>query len=225
MIHRRLAVVCASLLCLSLIAAQQVAERFQRRLAAADANYQDAVRKAENTKFTAVLKASTDRTKAYKSVLVDATKAGDFDQATQVKELLVNIETSSTAKERPANVVKFKTHNYAVIPESMTWHLASRYCEDMGGHLVCVNDAEEEEFVVKLCQGKKNLFWCGATDEPQEGKWNWVTGEPANTKQSNRWVFDNGLSVSHWLVFSGESGQFVDEVSGFRIPFICEWEK
>lgn len=222
---RYLAVFSTCVLFATTIAAQKVAERFQKRITVADENYKEAVLKAENAKFYAVQKASTDRVKVYRSVLADATKAGDFDQATKVKELLVAIENNTGVRERPKDLVKFKGHSYALIPQHLTWHLAVRYCEDMGGHLVCMADVDEEQFVAKLCQSSPEVVWVGATDEAEEGKWQWVTGDPVDATQPSRWLIDNGLSISHCLCYNLGKQAFEDEVGGFRCKFVCEWDK
>src|SRR5687768_1233698 len=69
----------------ALLAADTLSEKFQKKLEAADAAYQAAVQKAENTKFYAVQKATADRVKVLKQAMTEATKSGDLDAANAFK--------------------------------------------------------------------------------------------------------------------------------------------
>ena len=131
---------------------------------------------------------------------------------------------------------EFNGHEYSVIDKSMTWYEAKAYCESLGGHLIAVTSAEEDQFAFELIQsGTKKFYWLGATDEKVEGDWKWVTGE---SWTYNDWsgYFDNGhngtedyvalLRINSW----GSAGQWndftdmgsSDSVSDFG--FICEWD-
>jgi len=44
----------------------------------------------------------------------------------------------------------------------------------MGGYLACIETSEEDQFILRLCQG--NDAWLGGTDEENEGDWRWLTG-------------------------------------------------
>lgn len=47
----------------------------------------------------------------------------------------------------------------------------------MGGNLVTINDAAENQFLVNAF-GSNESFWIGFTDAVQEGDWKWINGEP-----------------------------------------------
>ncbi len=66
----------------------------------------------------------------------------------------------------------------------ITWQQAKADAEAKGGHLVTITSAEELAKVSEIAPGSdsRNL-WIGATDENNEGTWEWVTGEP--------WGFEN----------------------------------
>ncbi|CVI65448.1 Lectin C-type domain protein [Clostridiales bacterium CHKCI001] len=69
-------------------------------------------------------------------------------------------------------------HTYELYDVSLSWTEAKEYCEKKGGHLVTITSQEEQNVVTSLITaGTKKYYWIGATDEKEEGKWQWVTGE------------------------------------------------
>ena len=67
----------------------------------------------------------------------------------------------------------------ARIEVKCTWKEAKRACEMLGGHLATICSAEEMETVRDLLsRGLYDAYWLGASDEREEGTWEWVTGEP-----------------------------------------------
>ena len=61
------------------------------------------------------------------------------------------------------------------IVEGPTWEEAEANAVALGGHLVTINDAEEDIFLTSsLGLG----FFFGLTDKEQEGDFSWVNGEP-----------------------------------------------
>ncbi len=69
---------------------------------------------------------------------------------------------------------------YVVVKHPMSWTDAKAYAERMGGHLVTISNAEENNFVYDLAkhEGVDRAFWIGLTDADSEGRWRWVTSEP-----------------------------------------------
>lgn len=60
----------------------------------------------------------------------------------------------------------------------MKWSEAKAFCESLGGHLITVNNADEEVFLEKLINyGENNMYWLGGKYDFTSGRWNWVTGE------------------------------------------------
>ena len=72
--------------------------------------------------------------------------------------------------------------NYSVITGNFTWHQAKADAEVRGGHLVTITSEEEWEKVILEADleatSQRDHLWIGATDENNEGQWEWVTGEP-----------------------------------------------
>jgi hypothetical protein len=201
--------------------AADLSEKWQKRLDSADGLYQAAKLKAENTRFYALQKANGDRLKLLKTALADATKAGDFDAATAIKERITSAAKEGTVRAKPKTTVKFDSHEYALIEEKATWHVAKQICEEMGGHLAVINTPEENVRVTELVKTANRYVWIGATDEVVEGTWEWVDGSPFALDS----IRDNGAEVAHFLYFDSLIGKWNDGDGGSRIAFLCEWDK
>lgn len=214
-------IICVSVLAaLSSLGALSVSEKWAARLESADAAYHAAVAKADNVRFYALQKATQERAKVLKSALTDATKAGDFDAATEIKSRLAAAETAGGVRARPKNVVKFGGHEYALSEDKATWHVAKRACEEMGGHLATVETAAENEGLLAMCQASKSEPWIGGSDEATEDRWLWVTGSPVTISIHH----DNASGNQHFLLYHATLGTWDDSDSGTRRPFVCEWD-
>jgi hypothetical protein len=85
--------------------------------------------------------------------------------------------------------ITFEDSTY-YLTTATSWTDAEAQAVAMGGHLVTVNDATENQFLMNTFGGKEYL-WIGYTDASVEGQWkwtsgetstyvNWATGEPSN---------------------------------------------
>ena len=140
--------------------------------------------------------------------------------------------TDAVRIDVPSGTVFFDGHAYKIYADSMTWDEAELYCEGLGGHLLTINSADEQEFVDMALlpqETTKYMHWIGLYDDGTNENWRWVTdedvvftnwnpGEPTDNFQDKAAVLDNGK----WLDNPGD---------GFSAPwsldntgFICEWE-
>ena len=72
--------------------------------------------------------------------------------------------------------VTFNTYH---LLESSTWTEAEAAAQSLGGHLVTINDAEEEDWVwTTFNPNGTSLFWIGLNDTVNEGVLVWSSGEP-----------------------------------------------
>ncbi|MDB5336167.1 MAG: C-type lectin domain family 4 er E-like isoform [Planctomycetaceae bacterium] len=197
-----------------------LSEKWQKRLDSADGVYQAAKLKAQNAMYYALQKANSDRLKLLKTALADTTKSGDFDAATAIKERITAAEQEGTIRAKPKNVVQFGGHEYAIIQEPATWHVAKQICQEMGGHLAVINSTEENDRLKALCIESKVKVWLGATDEVTEGKWQWIDGSPVRIEIQT----DNDNGDEHCMRFSPHIGTWDDVPSGQRYAFLCEWD-
>lgn len=138
----------------------------------------------------------------------------------------------------PTNAVEFKGNHYLVISESVSWHKAKQKCEDLGGHLVVINDAEENAFVTSIAaKASLDTIWLGATDEVKEGEWVWVTGQKVTYAnwipgQPNNWKgnehYPEMIVTRNFAPWKNRPGQWND-LSNTTGPkgtgYICEWEQ
>ncbi len=141
----------------------------------------------------------------------------------------------------PTVVEYYNGHKYALYDTGLTWHEAKAYCESIGGHLVTITSAEEQNFVenfIKLSKIKK-CFWIGAyTDNNETFRWvtkelflynNWNINEPS--------FYWDGIEESSVIMQCHRAeiyGKWNDTypygdtnslgVQLKDIYFICEWE-
>ncbi|MCP9926121.1 putative Ig domain-containing protein, partial [Synechococcus lacustris C3-12m-Tous] len=84
-----------------------------------------------------------------------------------------------------------------VIVSGPTWEEAEANAVKLGGHLVTINDASENEWTKNTFSNVKSAssggadFWIGYTDRDVEGQWKWVDGTSSTFKN---FTPDNGIS-------------------------------
>jgi hypothetical protein len=131
--------------------------------------------------------------------------------------------------EIPEEAKSFDGHHYLLVDDvdDLTWDVARRRCEQWGGTLAVVTDAEEASFIAELCDGR--YMYLGATDQDEEGVWVWVDGTPWEyTNWMDGQPNDYGGEENYLATYDG--GEWVDVAgsgSGFWMPtgFICEWPR
>ena len=77
------------------------------------------------------------------------------------------------------------SHRYQLFDIGKTWVDAEKYCESLGGHLVCITSPAEQLTIENLLNlGKNNSYWIGGYKSISG--WSWVTGEGFNLY--NNWA-------------------------------------
>ncbi|CAG2196897.1 unnamed protein product [Mytilus edulis] len=86
----------------------------------------------------------------------------------------------------PFGWTKYSLHCYYYSVSRKTWTTAESTCEQFGGHLVIIEDNDEDSFIQSFLNVSKTFAndwsssytWAGASDLAEEGNWLWVTGKP-----------------------------------------------
>ncbi|MCU0980806.1 MAG: hypothetical protein MUF25_16780 [Pirellulaceae bacterium] len=99
-------------------------------------------------------------------------------------------------------------HEYQRIDMPLPWRTAKRVCEEVGGHLATVTSAAENGFICRTF-ATTHVCWLGATDEVEEGKWRWVTGEPFSYTKWFAGEPSNSGGLEHYLAMGSTESIFV----------------
>jgi T5SS/PEP-CTERM-associated repeat protein len=63
--------------------------------------------------------------------------------------------------------------------DGLTWSAAEAEAISLGGHLVTINDASENNWVAQTFVPYRNDLWLGLNDQASEGNWVWSSGQTA----------------------------------------------
>jgi hypothetical protein len=184
----------------------------------------DAVRKILNS-YVAKLK--TEQSVYLKSRDLPRAKAVQEEIQRMTNELK-RLEGMGKAfvKKIPRDAKSYDGHRYKVYSGNVTWHEAKFRCQELGGYLAIVENAEENKFLVKyLKQISFNGYFIGATDELQKGVWLWGNGrrmefqvwEPQQNIRHQDANFAVISSGGKWFAKRQSTGTWVK-------GWICEWE-
>jgi len=111
----------------------------------------------------------------------------------------------------------YNGHSYYRSTGSMTWTAARQACIDMGGHLVTITSAAENNFVFNTWPSG----WIGFNDEAVEGQWRWVTGESVVYTNWNGGEPNNSGNEDYAQFVSGGKWNDLPNVS---LPYVLEFE-
>jgi hypothetical protein len=134
----------------------------------------------------------------------------------------VTPEPTSTQDQRilnPANQHLYRFFGDPTTPSGTNWRSARDYCEALGGYLVTIQDAVENEFVWELSGGQS---WLGATDEEQEGIWVWVSGEPWDYTNWGSGYPSDANGEDYLIHKFGP--EWSDATLASQADFVCEWD-
>jgi hypothetical protein len=205
------------------------------------ADYQATMDKAHKTLATAYETAVSDYTKKLQIDRADSVN-NEFDAfkkaltakpASQEKKTADENSGTGNRNERsnriPEDAVAFKGHHFKYFNDRATWYVARDKCEKMGGHLICIGDADKDSFATSLIEkAQANRAWIGASCEAKEGVWQWVNGEPFSYSHWGSRQPDNTDGIEtclEILTFPGKVMAWNDMAEGYREGFVCEWDR
>jgi len=142
-------------------------------------------------------------------------------------------------KAVPSDAVEFNGHHYKVFSDTSYWDKAQFRCRTQGGHLVVIENGDENDFVYELMKDSASA-WIGASKDL--GDWHWVTTKPfayqnwtnrkprGKTLRANRTI-GSGMKAAmygiqenpyeplerHWFAQSTDD-------SGNIPAYVCEWD-
>lgn len=74
--------------------------------------------------------------------------------------------------------LEYNGHQYYLLSNS-NWLDAENEAQFMGGHLVTINNAAEQDWIFNSFGGSNIALWIGLNDRVIEGQFTWVSGEPS----------------------------------------------
>ncbi|HAA12622.1 MAG TPA: hypothetical protein DCE41_13385 [Cytophagales bacterium] len=149
----------------------------------------------------------------------------------QVDIIMDTLEQRRQSANRPENIppsaepVAFGGHYYQVFERELgiTWQEAKAQCESLGGHLVIINSAEENDFLSTLGAANSNYF-LGASDHEVEGEWQWVDGTPFDYANWAEGEPNNSGEGEDYLTALYILWPFWNDGGEMAAGFICEWD-
>jgi hypothetical protein len=111
----------------------------------------------------------------------------------------------------------YNGHSYYRSTGNAFWLTAKANCEAMGGYLVTVTTAAENNFIFGLWPSG----WIGLTDEVNEGVWRWVTGETYSYSSWNPGE-PNNAGNEDYVQFVG-GGKWNDLPNNQALPYVIEF--
>nr|MDJ0799559.1 lectin-like protein [Calothrix sp. MO_167.B12] len=127
---------------------------------------------------------------------------GEIDDARVYNRALNNEEITELTQYQgsavnstiPDGAITYNGSRYLLTDSTMTWSEAQAYAESLGGNLVTINDAVENQWL-KDTFGTTEGLWIGFSDAETEGTWKWASGEvtdwvlgEANTEVYTDWA-------------------------------------
>jgi hypothetical protein len=115
------------------------------------------------------------------------------------------------------NQQNYNGHSYYRSTGSAFWSTARSNCQAMGGYLVTITSAGENNFVFNTWPSG----WIGLTDEVNEGTWRWVTGETYSYSNWNSGEPNNAGNEDYVQFVS--NGRWNDLPNNVSLPYVLEF--
>jgi uncharacterized delta-60 repeat protein len=104
-------------------------------------------------------------------------------------------------------------HTYYLLSQD-TWTSSEARARVLGGHLVTINDATENQWVYDTFDGATRSLWIGLTDLVKEGTFVWVNGQVVAFTNWNGGEPNDGLGGEDYAHLIGGSGGFWNDAGG-----------
>ncbi|MBR1752398.1 MAG: C-type lectin domain-containing protein [Ruminococcus sp.] len=160
----------------------------------------------------------------------------EWDEGTLISDATVEDALKSVEKGKSK---RFGDSYYRVFDIPLDRGDAAMLCLNMGGHLVYINDEDEQEFVTGLIKkGSSNMYWTGAVLDENGWGWqngdmmdrynNWTSKKPNNNSSDAQFAVINKslkkYDKNHWVAEPQTGSPDKEDENCINYGFICEWE-
>lgn len=138
---------------------------------------------------------------------------------------------SGFVKRHPANATFYGGHWYQFVQEPMPWEQARVRCRELGGHLVCIESAAENQWIYQFAEtvrGKAGPidFLIGATEEGHDGIFTWLNGSPFQFSDWDKGCPNPTRTAPGCYIHRHGNGKLVwIDNAPSQAMFICEWDR
>ncbi|XP_039608888.1 asialoglycoprotein receptor 1-like [Polypterus senegalus] len=111
-----------------------------------------------------------------------------------------NITNERKCAVCPKDWLLFNKMCYLFSTVTKTWNKSRDYCASLKGHLVIIENAEEQRFLINTTKSKEGPYWIGLTDQEIEGHFVWVNNGSLDGNNSfwGQREHDNGFEPDNW---------------------------
>ena len=139
---------------------------------------------------------------------------GHLQMALLVLALLNVCWCTESARGQAAFIGSRGTHLYFLTPNPVSPFGARAEASAMGGFLVTINDAAENEWLRTTLDGSGDRFWTGLSDEVIENIFVWDNGESLTYVNWRAGEPNNNFGIEDWTLFYPSDGGWNDGQSG-----------
>lgn len=80
--------------------------------------------------------------------------------------------------DTPVRTVESNGHVYELYDNTMSWTDAKAFCEEKGGHLIVINNADENTLAYNMISDRQGYCWIGLNYDTTWQRWGWVNNDP-----------------------------------------------
>jgi len=211
--------------------AKTAKSRYDFETGKAKRDYDTAVERLLLTRVGVVQKARVELLSQLDEALLFETKAGRLDEAIKIKRAIEEVKSGKgipgreerpTKKNIPSCAIEWNGHHYLAVLMPVDWEKAKKLCEEMGGHLVYIEDEREMKMLSVLT--KDIYVWVGGTNLFPNSQWQWANGQKIKEPMWDKSQPSNPDIEHYTMLRQGKLGDFPRQHRS-NYGFICEWDQ
>jgi|GEM_PF-4225510 len=114
----------------------------------------------------------------------------------------------------------FGSHQYLYNSTASTWQEAKAYSESIGGTLVSIENAQENEFIQEAIPGSS--IWIGFTDESMGGQFEWSDGQLVDYTNWGSWRPKSYRGTARHVQLKKSDGRWYDKDNDHKQSFVVK---